>query len=215
GQSIPRRHRQLRNRCGRFCACCVALRRRSADRGHRSSDDLRLLRRRPHSGSSSVSGREHSASPSGAHLSADPAGRVVAWLRLALPRMPVRTRLHHGRTDVGERQYGNDVSCPRVLGSVARSLRAAAAVAAAARSEGGGNRMRILLLSHYYWPEVGAPQRRWATLVSHFISRGHQVVVAAPHPHYPHTNRDEFFGSQVGRRRARVKAKLGGTWETG
>lgn len=75
--------------------------------------------------------------------------------------------------------------------------------------------MRILLLSHYYWPEVGAPQRRWATLVSHFVDRGHQVVVAAPHPHYPHTRRDEFFGSQVGRLRRRVAAKLGGTWETG
>lgn len=75
--------------------------------------------------------------------------------------------------------------------------------------------MRILLLSHYYWPEVGAPQRRWTTLVSHFIGQGHQVVVAAPHPHYPHTRRDEFFGSQVGRMRTRVEAKLGGTWETG
>ena len=75
--------------------------------------------------------------------------------------------------------------------------------------------MRILLLSHYYWPEVGAPQRRWAALVGHFIGQGHQVVVAAPHPHYPHTRRDEFFGSQVGLRRNRVEAKLGGTWETG
>jgi colanic acid biosynthesis glycosyl transferase WcaI len=75
--------------------------------------------------------------------------------------------------------------------------------------------MRILLLSHYYWPEVGAPQRRWATLVSHFINRGHQVIVAAPHPHYPHSRRDEFFESAVGRLRNRVDAKLGGTWETG
>ena len=75
--------------------------------------------------------------------------------------------------------------------------------------------MRILLLSHYYWPEVGAPQRRWATLVSHFVSQGHQIVVVAPHPHYPYTRRDEFFGSQVGHLRTRVEAKLGGTWETG
>ncbi|WP_164743149.1 glycosyltransferase family 4 protein [Brevibacterium aurantiacum] len=75
--------------------------------------------------------------------------------------------------------------------------------------------MKILLLSHYYWPEVGAPQRRWTTLVSHFISRGHRVVVAAPHPHYPHTRRDEFFSSQVGRLSTRVDAKLGGTWENG
>lgn len=75
--------------------------------------------------------------------------------------------------------------------------------------------MRILLLSHYYWPEVGAPQRRWATLVKHFVERGHQVIVAAPHPHYPHRNRDEFFGSAVGRLRNRVDAKLGGVWEDG
>ncbi|MGO2812852.1 MAG: glycosyltransferase family 4 protein [Brevibacterium aurantiacum] len=75
--------------------------------------------------------------------------------------------------------------------------------------------MRILLLSHYYWPEVGAPQRRWSTLVRHFIDQGHQVIVAAPHPHYPHTRRDEFFNSKVGRRRNRVEAKLGGTWEAG
>lgn len=75
--------------------------------------------------------------------------------------------------------------------------------------------MRILLLSHYYWPEVGAPQRRWSSLVRHFIDRGHQVIVAAPHPHYPHTRRDEFFNSKVGRRRNRVEAKLGGAWEAG
>lgn len=75
--------------------------------------------------------------------------------------------------------------------------------------------MRILLISHYYWPEVGAPQRRWAALVGHFVAQGHQVVVAAPHPHYPHTGRDEFFRSKVGRLRTHVETRLGGTWETG
>lgn len=75
--------------------------------------------------------------------------------------------------------------------------------------------MRILLLSHYYWPEVGAPQRRWGTLVRHLIDRGHQVIVAAPHPHYPHARRDDFLNSKVGRRIVRVETKLGGTWETG
>lgn len=75
--------------------------------------------------------------------------------------------------------------------------------------------MKILLLSHYYWPEVGAPQRRWSTMVSHLLDRGHQVVVAAPHPHYPYTRRDEFFESTVGRLRRRVKARLGGTWDVG
>lgn len=75
--------------------------------------------------------------------------------------------------------------------------------------------MRILLFSHYYWPEVGAPQRRWSTLVSHLIANGHEIVVAAPHPHYPYTRRDEFFGSRVGHRRTRVEARLGGSWDTG
>lgn len=75
--------------------------------------------------------------------------------------------------------------------------------------------MRILLISHYYWPEVGAPQRRWSTLVNHFIGQGHQVIVVAPHPHYPHARRDQFFNSKVGRHRRRVEAKLGGTWDAG
>ncbi|WP_344259314.1 glycosyltransferase family 4 protein [Brevibacterium celere] len=75
--------------------------------------------------------------------------------------------------------------------------------------------MRILLLSHYYWPEVGAPQRRWNTMVGHLIASGHEIVVAAPHPHYPYTRRDEFFGSSVGHRRTRVRARLGGSWDTG
>ncbi|MCM1012835.1 glycosyltransferase family 4 protein [Brevibacterium casei] len=75
--------------------------------------------------------------------------------------------------------------------------------------------MRILLLSHYYWPEIGAPQRRWSTMVGHLIAKGHEIVVAAPHPHYPYTRRDEFFGSRVGRQRTRVRARLGGSWDTG
>src|SRR5699024_10808989 len=45
--------------------------------------------------------------------------------------------------------------------------------------------MRILLLSHYYSPEIGAPQRRWDALVERFIAAGHQVAVLAPAPHYP------------------------------
>ncbi|MGO1736797.1 MAG: glycosyltransferase family 4 protein [Leucobacter sp.] len=46
--------------------------------------------------------------------------------------------------------------------------------------------MRILLFTHYYEPEVGAPQRRWRGLVESFTGRGHQVAVCAPIPHYPH-----------------------------
>lgn len=75
--------------------------------------------------------------------------------------------------------------------------------------------MRILLLSHYYYPEVGAPQRRWRILVDHLRAAGHQVITVAPHPHYPYPDRDGFFGSRVGRGRRRVDVRLGGTWDTG
>ena len=46
--------------------------------------------------------------------------------------------------------------------------------------------MRILLLTHYYWPEIGAPQRRWRELVTGMLAAGHHVAVCAPVPHYPH-----------------------------
>lgn len=75
--------------------------------------------------------------------------------------------------------------------------------------------MKILLLSHYYYPEVGAPQRRWRILVDHLRAAGHQVITVAPHPHYPYPDRDGFFGSRVGRGRRRVAVRLGGTWDTG
>ncbi|SDS14041.1 Glycosyltransferase involved in cell wall bisynthesis [Brevibacterium sandarakinum] len=75
--------------------------------------------------------------------------------------------------------------------------------------------MRILLLSHYYYPEVGAPQRRWRILVDHLRAAGHQVITVAPHPHYPYPDRNGFFGSRVGRGRTRVDVRLGGTWDTG
>ena len=45
--------------------------------------------------------------------------------------------------------------------------------------------MRILLLTHYWAPEVGAPQRRWNRLAKTLISRGHELAVLAPAPHYP------------------------------
>jgi colanic acid biosynthesis glycosyl transferase WcaI len=75
--------------------------------------------------------------------------------------------------------------------------------------------MKILLLSHYYYPEVGAPQRRWRILVDHLRAAGHQVITVAPHPHYPYSDRAGFFGSEVGRGRRRVEVRLGGTWDTG
>jgi len=45
--------------------------------------------------------------------------------------------------------------------------------------------MRLCLLSHYYEPEVGAPQRRWSAFVPRFVAAGHQVVVVTGRPHYP------------------------------
>ncbi|WP_420097752.1 glycosyltransferase family 4 protein, partial [Brevibacterium sediminis] len=75
--------------------------------------------------------------------------------------------------------------------------------------------MRIVLLSHYYYPEVGAPQRRWRILVDHLRAAGHDVITVAPHPHYPYSDRNGFFGSNVGRGRRRGDGRLGGTWDTG
>lgn len=45
--------------------------------------------------------------------------------------------------------------------------------------------MRILLLIHYWTPEVGAPQRRWNRLATSLVSRGHELAVLTPCPHYP------------------------------
>ncbi|WP_347754298.1 glycosyltransferase family 4 protein [Agrococcus sp. ProA11] len=45
--------------------------------------------------------------------------------------------------------------------------------------------MKILLLTHYYAPENGAPQRRWAALIRRFTDAGHSVDVVCPPPHYP------------------------------
>ncbi|MEY9260141.1 colanic acid biosynthesis glycosyl transferase WcaI [Brevibacterium epidermidis] len=75
--------------------------------------------------------------------------------------------------------------------------------------------MRIVLLSHYYYPEVGAPQRRWRILNDHLRASGHDVITVAPHPHYPYPDRDRFFGSRVGHGRKRVDVRLGGTWDSG
>lgn len=40
-------------------------------------------------------------------------------------------------------------------------------------------------MTHYYQPEVGAPQKRWNYLVDFLIKRGHEAAVCAPVPHYP------------------------------
>ncbi len=45
--------------------------------------------------------------------------------------------------------------------------------------------MRIVLLTHYFPPEVGAPQTRLAELAAGLVSRGHEVTVHTAPPHYP------------------------------
>ncbi|MGJ7442417.1 glycosyltransferase family 4 protein [Aquipuribacter sp. MA13-6] len=45
--------------------------------------------------------------------------------------------------------------------------------------------MRVCLLTHYYEPEVGAPQRRWSAIVPELVAAGHQVTVVTTRPHYP------------------------------
>jgi len=46
--------------------------------------------------------------------------------------------------------------------------------------------MRVTFLTHYYPPEVGAPQARISTLARLLAERGMQVTIHAPPPHYPH-----------------------------
>ena len=45
--------------------------------------------------------------------------------------------------------------------------------------------MRVLVLSHYWAPEIGAPQRRWRWLAEGLTARGHELAVLTPSPHYP------------------------------
>lgn len=61
--------------------------------------------------------------------------------------------------------------------------------------------MRILLLSHYYEPEIGAPQRRWRGLVEQFVAAGHCVAVCAPVAHYPHRRAEDLERVSVDRER--------------
>lgn len=45
--------------------------------------------------------------------------------------------------------------------------------------------MRVVLLSHYYEPEAGPPQRRWAAFVPALVAAGHEVTAVVPVAHYP------------------------------
>ena len=45
--------------------------------------------------------------------------------------------------------------------------------------------MRILFLTHYFPPEVGAPQARIFETARELVSLGHKVTVLTAFPHYP------------------------------
>lgn len=45
--------------------------------------------------------------------------------------------------------------------------------------------MRVLVLTHYWAPEIGAPQKRWRRLAEGLTARGHELAVLTPSPHYP------------------------------
>ncbi len=45
--------------------------------------------------------------------------------------------------------------------------------------------MHVLLLTHYFWPEVGAPQVIHAEWIKRFIRKGHRVTVLTGFPNYP------------------------------
>lgn len=53
--------------------------------------------------------------------------------------------------------------------------------------------MHIVLVTHHYFPEVGAPQRRWQNLSERFVAAGHRVTVLAPSPHYPSGHAGELI----------------------
>ena len=43
----------------------------------------------------------------------------------------------------------------------------------------------FLILTHYYLPEIGAPQNRLSSLAKGLINRGHKVEILCPNPNYP------------------------------
>jgi colanic acid biosynthesis glycosyl transferase WcaI len=46
-------------------------------------------------------------------------------------------------------------------------------------------KLKIILISHYFPPEVGAPQTRLYELARHAVQEGHQVTVVTGFPNYP------------------------------
>ncbi len=71
--------------------------------------------------------------------------------------------------------------------------------------------MHILLITHYYAPEIGAPQRRLSALVSRWRQRGFDVTVLCPPPHYPEKFSTCQLRTEKNRAFAREKGEFGET----
>ncbi|HEX6533930.1 MAG TPA: glycosyltransferase family 4 protein [Gemmatimonadaceae bacterium] len=61
--------------------------------------------------------------------------------------------------------------------------------------------MRLAILTQYYPPEIGAPQRRLASLAGHFVHAGHEVEVLTAMPNYPTGRIHEGYGGVLRRER--------------
>jgi glycosyltransferase involved in cell wall biosynthesis len=60
--------------------------------------------------------------------------------------------------------------------------------------------MRVTFLTHYYPPEIGAPQSRISALAAGLAQRGADVQVHAPPPHYPDGRIRQGYGNRPLRR---------------
>lgn len=49
----------------------------------------------------------------------------------------------------------------------------------------GNDQKRILILTHYFPPEIGAPQARLSEMANHWAIRGHRVTVLTCFPNHP------------------------------
>lgn len=47
------------------------------------------------------------------------------------------------------------------------------------------NGVRVLFVTHYFWPEVGAPQTRLRHVATLLAREGHEVQVLTGFPNYP------------------------------
>lgn len=72
--------------------------------------------------------------------------------------------------------------------------------------------MKILFLTHYFPPEVGAPQTRIFELARLLKQRGHQVSILTPFPHYPSGQIPEPFRGKIFMRETMEGLNVIRTW---